>query len=130
MSRPLAEPSPTKDAARNEWRAKQTERRPLAGRWNTPSLVNGWTQPDPPLGTMQFRIHMDGSLEFKGHLEPGTSGTVAFTLPGAIDEEPDYRPAHDISFLTDVATSTTTFAVARVYIEASSGDVTITFPAS
>lgn len=131
MSRAVYEDALDSEVNKNRFGVKDLKRRPLAGRWNTPDLSGGdFSQPDPPLGEHQFRLHMDGALEFKGHLVPGTSGTVAYTLPGAITVEPDYRPGHDVSFLTDLAASPTTFTIARVYIDSVTGDVTIFFPVS
>lgn len=124
------------------------ERRPLTNEWQNPAAFfdykdtverdlldeagNGWTQGTPGF---RFRWHMDGSLEFKGYLEPGTSGTVAFTLPGAeyddeTDPGTDYRPDQDSSFITNVQVSPTVFSLARVELDSTTGDVTITFPAT
>lgn len=128
MTTPLSAPSPEKDLSRGDFYTRQLQRRPLAGIWFTPTLVNGWTQPDPPWGTMQYRLHKDGSLEFKGHLVPGSSGTVAFTLPDSTGVHPSYRPTHDVSFLTDVETSPSAFDIARVIISESTGTVTIVYP--
>lgn len=86
-----------------------------------PYLVNGWTHGSTDFG---YRWHADGSLEFKGYLTPGTTNTVAITLP-----EP-WWPAGDASFLTDVETSPGTFTIGRVKIDHTTGDVTIIFPAS
>jgi len=99
------------------WGVTDLRRRPLAGRWNTPTLVNGWTQPDPPLGIHQYRWHADGSLEFKGHLIPGTWDAKAYDLDDAIGVEPTYWPTHEISFLNDVFDpDTEEFQVGRVVI--------------
>jgi hypothetical protein len=76
---------------------------------------------------------MDGSLEFKGHLDASgaTSGTVAFTLPGFTDGEPDYTLPNDQYFHTVITPDDgTTFQIALVFIDSTTGDVTITWPAS
>ena len=130
MSRPLSSPSIPKDVGRLNFHTRQLQRKPLAGIWITPTLINGWTQPDPPWGTMQYRLHKDGSLEFKGHLVPGTTATVAFVLPDSIGLDPSYLPGHDVSFLTDVETGVNIFSIARVVIDSTTGDVTIYFPAT
>lgn len=115
------------------WVGTDLRRRPLAGRWNTPDLDNGWTQPDPPLGIHQYRWHADGSLEFKGHLVPGTWNAKAYDLAPAIGVEPNYWPEHEISFLNDVFDpDTEQFAVGRVVIypdgHANEGEVWIFEP--
>ncbi len=106
--------------------------KPLANRWNRPRtgsfvvgnglyqpvLQNGWEQPDPPLGKHEFRRHADGSIEFKGHLVPGTWDSLVYTLPGVdYPDEENYLPPHEISFLTDVFDpDTEQFMIGRVVI--------------
>lgn len=130
----------------NRRRVERLERRRLAGRWwepdctldpygitctgLEPALENGWAQPSSPLERFAFRLHADGSLEFKGHLDSAgaSSGTVAFTLPGAnIPDEIDFRPPNDQFFLTVVYDGANPQG-AMVYIDSTTGEVTITFP--
>jgi len=127
MSRPVYEDNEQTQISGARWRGNDLSHRPLAGRWNfvrdpsgdlstdqigrgkvQPQLQNGWFQPDiddpdqAALAQHEFRLHMDGSLEFKGYLVPGTWDSLAYTLPGADENEPDYIPTHEVSFLTDV----------------------------
>jgi hypothetical protein len=98
-----------------------------------PPLENGWAQPSAPLEKFAFRRHVDGSIEFKGHLDASgaASGTVAVTLPGANAGEVDFRPANDQYFVTIITTDDgATFTTAMVFIEATIGEITITWPAS
>lgn len=87
--------------------------------------LNGWKEAGDPYDTVQFRRTEDGGVEFKGHLnaEEAVTDTVAFVLPAG------YRPPMDVSFLTDILAGTE-FSVARVAISATTGEVTITFPAT
>lgn len=124
MSRSLYEDDAYTRIAKSAWTGEDLQHRPLAGRWNRPrnngdpflngsgkvqpELQNDWNQPDDdeaaqaPLGKHEFRLHMDGSLEFKGFLIPGEWDSLVYTLPGADVNEPNYIPPHRISFLTDV----------------------------
>lgn len=111
-------------------RIARLEKRPLALGWETPVLLNGWTQAGAPYDLCQYRRHMDGSLEMHGHLKPGSSGTVAFVLKGAADGEPDYRLTKDDSFLTDILVTPGVFTIARVRIYAATGNVEIYYPAA
>src|SRR3972149_6075691 len=119
MPRNLYEDTEQTQIAGATWRGTDLSRRPLAGRWNfvrnngdpeqdgrgyiQPELQNSWTQPDPgdpdqeELAEHEFRLHMDGSLEFKGHLIPGTWDSLVYTLPGVSDTEPNYIPEKDLS---------------------------------
>lgn len=82
-------------------------------------LQNGWAQPAPPKAEFSFRRGLS-KLDTKGHLDAAaaSSGTVAVTLPI------DFRLPDDQFFLTVLEDATP----ALVYLEAASGDVTITFP--
>lgn len=152
MTRPLYEPTPTRQQTKNAWGVRDVKRQPLAFGWWMPDcdpgdqaqfpgcsgleppLVNDWAQPSAPLETFAFRLHADGSLEFRGHLDTSqgaVSGTVAVTLPGANDGEADFRPAHDQYWHTTITTDDgVTFFLALVFIDSTSGDVTITWPHS
>lgn len=145
MARNIFHPTTDRNVSRNRHRVKVTQQVPGAFKWwepdcdetdpnvaadgctgDEPALVNSWAQPVAPLEKFAFRLHSDGSLEFKGHLDgtAAVSGTVAFTLPGANAGEVDFLPANDQFFLTVLSDATP----ALVYIEALTGDVTITFP--
>jgi hypothetical protein len=147
VSRNIHEPTPERATQQNRFGVKMTHQKPLASRWVepdcatpgddcpdfAPTLANSWAQPSAPLEKFAFRKHMDGSLEFKGHLDASgaTSGTVAFTLPGFTDGEPDYTLPNDQYFHTVITPDDgTTFQIALVFIDSTTGDVTITWPAS
>ena len=139
MTRPIYEENSTTRLVSARAGLSDMRRRPLAGRWNfvrnngdpaidgrgfiQPELQNGWEQPDgvspgqEALAEHEFRWHADGSLEFKGHLIPGTWDSLVYTLPGAASVEPDYIPTHEISFLNDVFDPVTEqYIVGRVVI--------------
>lgn len=145
MTRALSENSIEKELGQHNWGIQRQEFMPLAFRWRTPDidddpptppLENGWAQVDPPLERFSYRLHADGSLEFKGHLDAAgaSSGTVALTLPEPVDDEdmePSYRLAQDQYFLTLITDDGgTSFTTAMVFVEAATGEVTITWPAS
>lgn len=148
----LSEPSVHGRVSANRFFTKDTRQKPHAFRWwepecdpdveadaaagctgDEPVLENLWEQPPAPLEPFAFRLHADGSLEFKGHLDAAggaVSNTVAVTLPGFNPGEVDFRPPNDQYFFTVITEdSGTTFTVALVFIEAASGEVTITWPA-
>lgn len=149
MTAPMSSPTPEGDAARTGYRTKDARNRPLALTWrepdsadpdqaDTPALQNGWAQPSPGAGPtgndlepFAFRLHNDGSLEFKGHLDSAgaSTETVALTLPGANPGEPNYLFGND-QFFDTVIYDGSTPQKALVYIDKTTGDVTITFPFS
>ncbi len=91
---------------------------PIVSPWIDVSFQNSWANEGSPFFDVQYRWGVSG-LEFRGHMSGGSSGTVAFTLPAA------YRPAADVSALTDVVTGAAP-ATAQIYIESSTGEATIT----
>ena len=142
MTRPLSEPSVEKEVGINTYGLQRQEFTQLAFVWRTPDiddvlvtpeLENGWAQPDPPLERFAYRLHTDGSLEFKGHLDAAgaTSGTVALTLPDELydplEVEPSYRLPKDQFFTTAIYDGATP-QPALVYITGATGEVTITWP--
>lgn len=155
MTRNIFHPTTDRNVSKNRMQIKNTQQIPGAFKWWEPDcdftdpdiaangctgfepfLDNGWAQPLPGSGLngndlelFAFRLHADGSLEFKGHLDAqaASSDTVAFTLPGAIAGEVDFRPAHDQFFIT-VIWDGALFEPAAVYIDAVTGEVTISFP--
>ena len=151
MSRNLHEPTTQRAIATNRFVGKDTRQRPFASFWvepvndgDTPDpswvpvLMNDWLQVDPGAEGLEpfgFRVHYDGSLEFKGHLDAqnASSGTVALILPGMGDLEPDYVELLDNdqywdSVITD--DGGTAFQIALLKITANTGEVTITWPAT
>jgi hypothetical protein len=148
MSRNIHEPSLYRQMAGQRSLLRGTRRRPGAFRWwvpgcdpndpsqagdgctgDEPPLQNSFAQPAPPLEKFAFRLHADGSLEFTGHLDVSgaTSGTVAFTLPGANAGEIDFRPSND-QFFTTVVYDGATPRHAMVKLDSVTGDVTLTWP--
>lgn len=85
-------------------------------------LQNGATQPASPLEAFSFRRGLS-KLDTKGHLDVSSfaSGSVAFTIPAA------FRLPNDQFFPTVVWDGAAPIA-AMVYLDATTGDVTITFP--
>jgi hypothetical protein len=143
MTRSLYEPSLWRATAKNGFGVKSLKQKPLAMRWwqpdctpgtggctgDEPALQNGWAQPAAPLQKFAFRTHADGSLEFRGHLDSvgASSGTVAVTLPGANPGETDFLLPNDQFFVSAVYDGATP-RPALIYLDSTTGDVTITFP--
>lgn len=151
MSKALSDPTPERKITHNRFFIKDTRQKPLAFAWWEPDctpgdgctaaqaavvLQNDFSQPSVGSGLelFAFRLHADGSLEFKGHLDTSlgaVSGTVAFTLPGANTGEVDFLLPKDQYWHTTITTDDgATFFLALVFIEAATGDVTITWPVS
>lgn len=124
MSKPVYDDSEQTQISKATWTGDDLQHRPLAGRWNNvlgsgdsptngggkvqPALQNNWEQPDgvsagqENLARHEFRLHMDGSLEFRGYLVPGTWDSLVYTLPDASDVEPRYPQPKTGSYLVDV----------------------------
>lgn len=145
--RNLHQPSTPRQVAANRFFIKDTRQKPHAFRWwepdctvgdgcagNEPPLENNWAQPSAPLEKFAFRLHADGSLETKGHLDTSggaVSGTVAVTVPGATAGEVDFRLPNNQFFHTTITTDDgTTFSLALVELAAATGEITITWPAT
>lgn len=144
--RNIHEPSTPGAISTNRYGIRQSGRKPLAFRWwepdctgsnnctgDEPGLENDWAQPSNGSGLEKFafRLHADGSLEFKGQLDgsAAVSGTVALTLPGANLGDVEFRPANDQYFQTVITPDDgTTFETALVFVNATTGEVTITWP--
>lgn len=151
MTRNLYEPTDQSRIVQNRYKIKDTRQKPLASQWiqpvnesdlipdedpeYTPFLENDWLQVEPPLETFAFRMHYDGSLEFRGHLDAdlAVSGTVAVTLPGGFVGDPDYRPRNDQDWHTTIRTApgsgTTAFTLALIVIDSTTGEIEIHWPA-
>lgn len=143
MSRPLSDESDGREIARQGFGQRQLQFQPYAHRWlepdndaDAPALQGTWAQPASPIEQFGFRAHMDGSLEFKGALVGGVSGTKVIDLPVTSNYEPDYRALvqqdaanqHYISDLRDVwDPGTNEFIVGRMRIQ--DGAVYIDYPA-
>lgn len=150
MTRNLYEPTDQSRISQNRYKIKDTRQKPLASQWiqpvnqgdpipdedpeYTPELENNWLQPSAPLARFAFRLHYDGSLEFRGHLDSSggaVSGTVAVTLPGALVGDPNYLPANDQYWHTTITTNNGgVFFLAMVFIDSVTGAVEITWPHS
>lgn len=145
MTANLHEPSPLRAQRKTTFIGKDTRQKPLAFRWwepdctvgddgctgDEPPLENGFAQPSAPLEPFAFRLHADGSLEFKGHLDAAAAvtETVAVTLPGANAGEVDFRPPMDQYWHTTIVEAPSTFTLALVFIDSTTGEVTISWPA-
>lgn len=151
MTRNIHEPSLQGRVQANQFGVKDLRQRPGALRWWVPDcstgdpddaaagctgleppLVNGWAQPTgTDLQFFAFRMHSDGSLEFRGHLDAAgaSSGTVAVTLPGANDGDADFLSGlSGDQFYNTVIYDGVAPQHALFYIDKSTGDVTITWP--
>jgi hypothetical protein len=88
------------------------------GNWVEPTLINSWTNAGPPFDDIAYRL-CGSTLEFKGHITGGASGTIAFILDAG------YWPPKDLSCVTDVITLAVP-GVAQIYVTAATGAVTVT----
>jgi len=145
----MGEPTPESATRKIEFDVKDNRNQPYATEWlepdsaepdqvDTPPLENGWAQPSPGAGPtgndlekFAFRLHSDGSLEFMGHLDSAgaSTDTVAVTLPGANAGEPNYLFGDD-QFWDTVIYDGSDAQNALVYVDKTTGEVTITFPFS
>ena len=88
----------------------------------TYQFQNGWDNVGTPYEDLQYRKGASG-LEFQGHIFGGASGSVVCVIL------PDHRPFKNVSYLTDVG-DIGSFVVGRVEIDATTGEMTVTFPAT
>lgn len=123
MTQPVQEPSQGRTDQAQDFRSRQLFRRPATGtgggacgEWQTPTLINGWSNTGPPFCDAAYRQCPFG-LQFRGHIEGGADGTVAFVL------DPDFWPDCDESTITDVIS--TPPGAAQLYISSSDGSVTV-----
>jgi hypothetical protein len=100
-------------------------RKRVAGIWLRPdTFVNSWDDAGAPYAPLAYRLMNYNSLQFRGHITGGASGTVAFTIIPPIMTLIE----HNLSYLTDVGT-VGNFSVGRIEVDYLTGDVTITYPA-
>lgn len=98
------------------------ERRKHLGVWINPDFLNGWNNAGGTYHLLQYRKVFGDSLEFRGTIQGGASGTVVFILLES------HRPLADISFLTDIFDIVTnTFQIARVFINSVNGEITVSW---
>lgn len=88
----------------------------------TYQFQNGWENVGDPYAPLQYRKGASG-LEWQGHITGGASGTVVCVVL------PDFLPFNNTSHLTDVG-DIGSFTVGRVEVDATTGEVTVTFPAT
>lgn len=133
MTQPVQEPTTRRTDSMFGWGQRQLQRRPAmtgsCGEWQTPSLVNGWAQPEDPYEIFEFRIGSCDNLEFKGHLDAFDADpcTVAFTLPAGwtladLGHEDQFVPTQIVE---DDGAGCYFVTPAVILIAATSGDVTI-----
>lgn len=121
-----------------ESRVGELERMLLArgfhGHWKEPNWINNYDQVDPPLEPFKFRVYTSGFPEFKGHInvQNASSGDPAFILP--LDEDIE-GPAVNLPYdmfdhivITD--DGGTTFIHALVFIDSTTNEFSLTWPAS
>ena len=156
MSRSLYTPTEARQVSKNRFGVKDLRQKPLAFRWWEPEcdetdegeagqgctgleppLLNGFAQPSDESGLEKFafRLHADGSLEFRGHLDAqaASSGDIAFVLPGDPGEV-DFRVlTRDQNVYTVIRTAPgsgpASFTLAMWEINSTTGEVTIWWPA-
>jgi hypothetical protein len=90
------------------------KRRKHNGAWANPTLINGWAQEGGTKHPHQYRLLFNDTLDIRGGLTGGASGTVAYILP-----EP-WRPLADVQLW-----GTASGGSARYSVNASTGEVTI-----
>ncbi len=108
---------------------QQLGRRQVHSQWYSPVWQNGFVSAVAPLDEFAYRVYTGGVPEFKGHINTagGTSGAVAFTLPLGPSDVTMPRNVYFHTIITDDDGSS--FQLARVFIESTTGGVTITWPA-
>lgn len=92
---------------------------------SSPPYEDGTTYAGSPYAFPAFRHGLDGNLEWRGHVDVSGASSPATlcTLPS------EWRPGNDVSWLTDIYDGSG-FQIARVSIDASTGVVTLTWPAT
>mgnify|MGYP001241771587 CR=1 FL=1 len=93
--------------------------------WITPTLLNGYADPDAPMRTVQYRWDFKADKpDFRGHIDASaaTSDTIAFYISTA------YSIEYDISFVTDIKIGTSIYQSARVFINSTDNSITIVWP--
>jgi hypothetical protein len=92
---------------------------------SSPAYEDSCTYAGPPYAYPAFRHGLDGNLEWRGHVDVSGASSPATlcTLPA------EWRPDNDVSWPTDLWDGSA-FTIGRVSIVASTGVVTLTWPAS
>lgn len=93
--------------------------------WLLPDLVNGFAQPVSTVDQFAYRL-TGGIPDFKGHIDcsGASSPDVAFNI--ALDPDEMTLPG-DIYFYS-IITDGTDFQSAMLFIDSTTGDVTVTWP--
>lgn len=107
-------------ANRHDIKLDELDRRTIAGIWIDPVYVNGWGNAGGTYEDFAYRLFASDTLQVKGTMTGGTSGSIAFTL------YVPWRPLKDISIVGAVVVAGN-FMPARLDIEASTGDVSVHF---
>lgn len=110
------------DAIGSKWIDVETVDDPDSPGDPTYQFQNSWDNVGDPYEKLQYRKGASG-LEFQGHISGGASGSVVCLIL------PDHLPFKNVSFLTDVG-DIGSFTVGRVEIDATTGEMTVTFPAT
>lgn len=97
----------------------ELKRKKYVGVWMNPTYLNGWANAGAPYHNYQYRLLFTDTLQDRGVLDGGATGTVAYILP-----EP-WRATDDVAWVGSVLT--TGFVPATFSMDASTGEVTITF---
>jgi hypothetical protein len=98
---------------------------------SSPAYQDGTTYAGPPYDYPAFRHGVDGALEWKGHVDisGATSPAVLCTLPAEWRPKDQWQDPMDVSWPTDLWDGAA-FTIGRVGIDATTGDVTLVWPAT
>lgn len=98
-------------ANRNSKEIDTLHKKNSVGPWIPATLLNNYTNAGSPYADVAYRLVGD-EVQIRGHMDVSNavSGTLAFTIIAS------HRPAHDVTFLTDMQVNTNTFVTVRVTI--------------
>lgn len=98
---------------------------------DSPPYQDSTTYAGTPYDYPAFRHGVDGSLEWKGHVDvsAATSPAVLCTLPSEWRPRNELQAPMDVSWPTDLFDGVS-FTIGRVQVDATTGDVTLVWPAS
>lgn len=114
MTRPIKRPSVPGILQDHQNRLRALEA--VAYTWYYPTLLNGWANVGFPYYDIAYRRGFGWrTLEFRGHIQGGASGTVAWIIDEALLNA-EVLPEENISFLTDVLVGTDA-RIARVVVD-------------